>query len=760
MKGTGRSKLPCSRGYLMPLLAICLVSAALLPGIATANLPAKNPGAYTAPDRFVEKGNFEVSVLKGKIWVKAGVAAFDEFYREKTVDLGSLPANDKETRVRLVQRGGGAAHIDTALLDGKAPVAVQGIRDKDALRKISSREFDVVDAYGKTVELVFPRRAENGKLTLFARVEGVVNPGKPFRFPMPGSLKKGTGNDFYAYPIDSMRIGPGQSGRSMEKRPPFLKEFCISGTGHPSNDLLGWVGNDDGNLFVRIDFIGDNTRDGDKDYTKIYVRTAEGVREFKVSEAEKKWGRPGFAYTDKAPYQHKVYDFRIPFDAMGLSGKPGPGIPLLLAFEAYGTNGGSLLVLSTSPDNSAVSVPVDNTISATFNMAVDQSTVDDTSFEVVRTSDSSPVAGTFSFTPDNTVVTFTPSASLDPLTNYTVTLPYDYIYSQYGFYTLPLDGYVWNFTTAGTDNTVTLFFKDTPGIFGCAVAGSKGPWKDGFVAFGLILLPALVLAVRKRIRGAGRKTGGKLLVIFLASSLALLAAKNAVAGPLGPPQPAAKPGQLSLGAGYFYSEDKWEPDVSSVRASGVTVNWATDRVKQNSLFLRAEYGISQRCGVTVRAGAADRAAPQSFEDSYAFFGGVGAKGILYSNASFAIGPVVEFSLYGKNDSDIVFTQGGTTWRGRATIENSMDITAGIGLQATLGKALVYGGPMFAWTKADVTYVITNGPVTLNVSNDYNQKDLFGGFAGIRFPLIDRVQLEIEGQYRSEFSAGASFRYAF
>jgi hypothetical protein len=743
----------------MSLLAICLVSAALFPGIAIANLPAKKAGTYTAPDRFIEKGNFEVFVLKGKTWVKAGVAAFDDFYREKTVGLGTLPANEKETRVRLVQRGGGAAHIDAALLDGNAPVAIQGTSDKNALRKISSREFDVIDAYGKTVELVFPGRAENGKLTLFARVEGVVNYGKPFRFPMTGSLKKGTGNDFYAYPVDSRRVGPGQSGRSMENRSPFLKEFCISGTGHPSDDLLGWVGNDDRNLFIRIDFIGDNTRDGDKDYTKIYVRTAGGVRQFKVSEAEKKWGRPGFTYTGKAPYQHKVYDFRIPFEAMGLPGKPGPGTPLQLAFEAYGTLSGSLLVISTSPDNSAVNVPVDNTISATFNQAVAQSSVDNTSFKVVRTSDSSPVGGTFSFSPDNSVVTFTPLASLDPLTNYTVTLPGDAISSQIGGFILP-DDYVWSFTTAGTDNTVTLFFKDTPGIFGCAVAGSKGSWEDGVAAFGLILLPALVLAVRKRIRGAGRQTGGKLLVMVLVASLVLLAGKNVAAGPLGPPQPAAKPGHLSLGAGYFYSEDKWEPDVSSVQASGITVNWATDRVKQNSLFLRGEYGISKGCGVTVRAGVADRAAPQSFEDSYAFFGGVGAKGILYSNASFAIGPVVEFNLYGKNDSDIVFTQGGTTWRGRATIENSMDITAGIGLQANLGKALVYGGPLFAWTKADVAYVITNGPVNLNVSNGYNQKNLFGGFAGIRLPLIDRVQLEVEGQYRSEFSAGASLLYAF
>jgi len=258
----------------------------LFPGIATANLPAKKADTYTAPDRFIEKGNFEVFVLMGKTWVKAGVAAFDDFYREKTVGIGALPANEKETRVRLVQRGGGAAHIDAALLDGNAPAAIQGTSDKNALRKISSREFDVIDAYGKTVELVFPSRAENGKLALFARVEGAVNYEKPFRFPMTGSLKKGTGNDFYAYPVDSRRVGPGQSGRSLENRPPFLKEFCISGTGHPSDDLLGWVGNDDRNLFIRIDFIGDNTRDGGREESRSRMRPECRMR----TPAQAGWG--------------------------------------------------------------------------------------------------------------------------------------------------------------------------------------------------------------------------------------------------------------------------------------------------------------------------------------------------------------------------------------------------------------------------------------------------------------------------------------
>jgi hypothetical protein len=74
--------------------------------------------------------------------------------------------------------------------------------------------------------------------------------------------------------------------------------------------------------------------DGDKDYAKVYINTSNGVREFKVSEAETKWGKPDFTYTNKVAYQHKVYKFKIPFTEIA-----GGDVPekLSLAFAAYGT---------------------------------------------------------------------------------------------------------------------------------------------------------------------------------------------------------------------------------------------------------------------------------------------------------------------------------------------------------------------------------------------------------------------------------------
>lgn len=538
-----------------------------------------------------------------------------------------------------------------------------------------------------------------------------------------------------------------------------MREFCVAGTGHPSDFLFGWVANDERHLYVRLDFVGDNTRDNDKDYAEILVPVAAGIKRFKVSEADSRWGRASFAYTDKAPYQHKVYDFRIPFAAMGLHGRPAPGTALRLAFKAYGTLGAQLFVVDTNPTDSATGVPVDNAISVTFNMAVDPSTVDNSTYVVRRTSDGSPVSGSFSFASGDTVVTFTPSAPLEPLTSYTVTLPANSIRDA-TYETGLLEPYTFTFTTGGADNGVILFFRDTPG---CAVTGQGG--KRGGVggAFAVALLPALLfLAARARKARRGDPSAGVRstpIRVFLGAALLLVAA-TAEGGQLGAPQPAGGKGQLTLGAGYFHLEEKWKPDRASDLAGATRVEWATDLVRRNALFVQGAYGLSNRCEVFLRLGAADRRAPQGFKDSYVFFGSIGTRGVLYSRPKFSLGPVVQASFYGSNEDDIAFTQGASTWRGKEEIDGSWEVSAAVAAQAFVGKAILYAGPLFSWTRADVRYRITNGTTSLDVANTYKTKNPFGGYAGLRTALPAGLTLELEGQIKDRFSAGGTVSYAF
>lgn len=282
----------------------------------------------------VKAGNgiFEVYVLKGNRWEKVGTLSFNQLYSEQKLNIGGLKGN--EVRIKLVQKGGQAAHIDTALLGNTPPIEITGSEDKLSLRKLSKGDFDVLDATNKSIELVF-KNPESSTFSLVARVEGERVSTVPFMYPLSNiglfNLQKG---EFYTYTL------------KQDKNWKLLfKEYSATGTGHPSNYTYAWIKNDDKNLYVRIDFTPDNTMDGDKDYAKVYVKTEQGIKDFKVSTVDTKYGRAYFTYTDKAPYQHKLYDFVIPLKELGTKSKE-----LKLAFAAYGTAAPQTFTVDTTAD--------------------------------------------------------------------------------------------------------------------------------------------------------------------------------------------------------------------------------------------------------------------------------------------------------------------------------------------------------------------------------------------------------------------------
>ncbi len=745
---------------------VFLLVVLLIPAYATAHTAI--PYDLPPPGKSVAQGEYIVSVWKDHGWVEAGRLPFDPWYRTRELDLAAFSPLGTPAQIRIEQRGGGAAHVDAIILGGVAPSKVTGSNEPLALRKLSRQDFDVADAFGKTLEVSFPA-GKSRRLSITARIVGTEVSKTPFQFPLKNMYKPMTADSAF-YPYRLKPTGPGRlaAGRALLRRVPFFKEFCRSGSGHPSGYAYGWVENDRDDLYVRIDFSGDNTRDGDADYTKVYVKTGSGVREFKQSEGSTRWGVPSFTYTDKVPYQHKVYDFTIPLKEIGLATAEGPGSTLLLAFAAYGTLAPGLGVVSTTPDNNAVGVPVDNAITVVFDRAIDNTTVDNSTF-IVQTGGTG-VPGTFSFPAANSVA-FTPSSPLADGTAYTVTLP-----GITGIQADPgLGGgglaadYVFSFTTAGS--SVHLFFFKEAG--GCAVAGSGGTLGDGIGTVAALLVPGIGLAVRRRFRrrakGAEKRrddrktsrTHSILFILFLAVPLLAAGSRIAQAGPFEAPAPAVKAGGFSLGVGYFHDETKWKPDTgSATTGTGVNVIWATGKVKQDSLFLKAAYGVAGKWEVDVRAGAANRRAPEDFKDRYNFFGGVAVRGLLYDTPSLGIGPVFQANYYTKSTDSVRFVDAGTTWSGTVTIENQWDASLGVAAQTTLGKFLLYAGPSLTISRADVKHNLSGGGQSIDVSNKYKEKSEFGGFAGLRVPLVDRLSLEVEGQFRDEFSAGGSLSYAF
>ena len=304
------------------ILATIILSAA---SVNAASQASHNyPLGVKSVEKMISNGEFEIYVLSQDEWQQAGKIAFDKFFRERELDLSGFLPDNRGTKVKVIQKGGGAAHIDSVLLGGTPPVAVEGIQD--GLKKLSQKDFDVADAFGKEILITFPETAKDSVLRLTARVENIVISKTPFQFPIANLHKKMDANSaFYNYKMNTENI-----------LSPIFKEFSLTGSGHPSGYTYGWVSNDDKNLYVKIDFTPDNTMDGDKDYAKVYVKTDVGLREFKVSVSDRKWGKPDFTYTDKVIYQHKTYDFIIPLKEIEMQ-TGDKASEILLAFAAYGT---------------------------------------------------------------------------------------------------------------------------------------------------------------------------------------------------------------------------------------------------------------------------------------------------------------------------------------------------------------------------------------------------------------------------------------
>ncbi len=121
-------------------------------------------------------------------------------------------------------------------------------------------------------------------------------------------------------------------------------------------------------------------------------------------------------------------------NAQGLSANLANGTAIITATDPVsGISGSTLLtvdgiaptVVSHTPAANATAVPVTSTVSATFSEPVDPATVTTTSFAVTPIFNGipqAPIAGTLSFDPTGTIVTFTPQANLQPFTGYVVTL--------------------------------------------------------------------------------------------------------------------------------------------------------------------------------------------------------------------------------------------------------------------------------------------------------------------------------------------------
>lgn len=230
----------------------------------------------------------------------------------------------------------------------------------------------------------------------------------------------------------------------------------------------------------------------------------------------------------------------------------------------------------------------------------------------------------------------------------------------------------------------------------------------------------------------GRIVIAAILFIFIATGIA-------AAGQFGAPQPVANPNGFALGVGYFYSQNKWEPNDN--------LSNYEYKMTRNEVYIQAS-GATKFIEGYVRLGGTNAkfenetiTAPE-FNDSGVIFGGIGARGYYPVTSNFGIGPVIQASLY----DDFTDSSNGV----EVKFKTPWEVGAALAFQGTIGDNLIiYAGPYLFWSGFDI-----------DGGGSWEAKSNFGGMGGVRFKFNKTFSIEAEIQYTDEVSAGGMFTVSF
>lgn len=252
----------------------------------------------------------------------------------------------------------------------------------------------------------------------------------------------------------------------------------------------------------------------------------------------------------------------------------------------------------------------------------------------------------------------------------------------------------------------------------------------------------------------------KRLVVIIGVLMLFLVSNVVYAGQFGPPEPATKEGQLSLGIGYFYHSARWKPKAT---------DWDSVKINQNQAYLQVGYGFVKNWEGYLRVGGADARVKEAFlfdsgtsgfKDSLKPFATIGFKALLYSSPYFGMGPFLQASLYSDYEDTKTGTILGVPVSEGIRIKNPWDVNLGVGLQGKIREATLYGGPVVYWAGSKVEGEAGALGVMETESTAYKERNFVGGFAGLRLPLGKGFNVEVEGQLKSRFSFGGALTYLF
>jgi hypothetical protein len=284
------------------------------------------------------EGSFSAYVFKDGGWQLQGVLHFSD-YETLQLQLSNYPG---QLKLRLVQEGHDAAYVDQVTLqkDGIPYLPASAVNidnNTDVLTKILYPEYDVCNGWHSMLEIVWDNVPENAILVMRAMEEDIgERHGTPMYYPWP----------WEHCTLSHLLVNDGGitvDGVLAESTEPDFSVFWQPYSPHPDGYTYGWIHCDNEFLYAAVEVTADNTPDAD-DWGALYIMVDGKQKEFRVSE-DQTWGVRGFEYTSSVPYEHRVYEFKIPLSAINAT----VGSEIHYIFGAYGTVAGTPLFFRTVP---------------------------------------------------------------------------------------------------------------------------------------------------------------------------------------------------------------------------------------------------------------------------------------------------------------------------------------------------------------------------------------------------------------------------
>lgn len=229
----------------------------------------------------------------------------------------------------------------------------------------------------------------------------------------------------------------------------------------------------------------------------------------------------------------------------------------------------------------------------------------------------------------------------------------------------------------------------------------------------------------------------------------LFTATPALAVTFGPAQPTAEKGQMTFGVGLFSYNADWE-------SSQFTGDLGA---KQTRYGVQLNRGLTDNWEIYLRAGTADLEVEDAFvtddfEGDFKPFGTLGVKGLVHQGPMLNVGLFAEGSYFAQTDDKGTMTIGNTSQSVRIEFEDSWEANVGLSFEGEVEGAQLYGGPFLTAREGDVWSTITGK------TDNFEEVDNLGLFAGVRWALKNGVQIDLEGQLRSGFSVGTAVYLPF